>query len=603
MFLSRKKKTGVDLRAHPFHSMAARSFRLGAPHAQVLPAIAPSSKSADFDTPPPGSTVKIIVVPGPETDQKGQQQQQQRHGASTAQPPEICRVGSTAESVIDSWSPDVAKTSAGKNPYDTAPYCGDDTDEPTLRLARPASKRGNVPNFAGIELDVAAGADDGTGRVGGTDFDTATSMYVVPRDAVLSPIPSAVSGSVFDLNKPISLDDLRFEEDGGGGVCGVLGITPRNKQAAPSPSSRPAVLTSAEAERASNADNTTDDGIASSGSDTERETTGPAACAAVRSQSYASDSTEEMLGERKAAPEPAAPLDAGVAARGPPSVADRAESDRAPLDGNNSKGEPAALSSHAAAAATALRNNEAAITDNRISPFDADNATLWATAAAVALNRRSSQLQPSLTYTLRPRSRASSRVAERKPDAHRTIFWKALQRVGLVRRTPRVAPARLSPRPPAPDSSAAPLPFPAGTLRKPAGGFASPAGKPDVLVDPSKDGAPAFSTDGVFGKTPVMSPFGTGSDTDTAEEDSSSTSSAGVAARARAEVEGDLEEGGTRAADSSRAGVAASVSARVAAAEGGARAAVSEGEPMMVLPCAPSDEEKVRREEKRERNR
>lgn len=96
--------------------------------------------------------------------------------------------------------------------------------------------------------------------------------------------------------------------------------------------------------------------------------------------------------------------------------------------------------------------------------------------------------------------------------------------------------------------------------------------------------APAFGGGGILGKTPLVSPLRSSSSSRTASVASSP-------AKPRREVEGDVEEGGARAAT-------AAAAAAVAAADGGAAATGAATGPAsgIVLPCAPTDEEKVRLE-------
>ena len=175
--------------------------------------------------------------------------------------------------------------------------------------------------------------------------------------------------------------------------------------------------------------------------------------------------------------------------------------------------------------------------------------------------------------------------------------------------------------PPAPDSSALTPPLPAG----PAGGAggagpgAPPHKPPHMLEGLDKlavgvggGRAPAFGGDEFLGKTPLMSPLGSDTATTASVEDSSTdtaTSSDGEhspgaaagLATARREAEVDIETGGAHgaAAAAAAATAPASASARAAVADASVReaalatAVAAAAEEGTVLPCAPSDEEKV----------
>lgn len=591
----------------------------------MIPAI-PGSSSTEPDTPPPSNTTATKLFLPPKVEIVQQQEYRQRPPSRSFKRGEIVRVGSAAESVVDSWTPDVA----GNNPFDTAPYNGDDGEQPTVRLARPASKRRNVPAFT----ESFSTVDDGEAGAGGT-FDATNPLYdalslrrpaskrgripVFIREAfesregetgeegafhstnpmyrssggvsVLSPIPSVLSNNnaVVEWNKPLSLDNLRF--DGQGKVEGVFFKDPANpaEHGTTAPSSRSPASAFASNDDSSGAD--ADEEYSSSTEGEERVSPTPE-YRGVLTDSHAVVSLKEQAaitaGEGPVVTLPTQRLeDSAVAGNGTPATDEFEVSHLFCFDRNSS-------SRMAKLAAESLANDGrvverdstgAIITDNRISPFDADNASLWATAAAAAAaaaaatsHRRSASNLSSVSGG--GRSRTSSTSGDVAPEIV-SQAWKVLRRVGLARSTAKVAPVRTMPRPPAPESSASPLPLFIGK-------------KPDLTVDgPEKGRAPSFGADGILGKTPLVTPLRTdSSDEDTVDGTSSSTASDAsprgrLGARAELEVEGDLEDGGVRAS------VRVAASARVAPADGTrVQAAVEEG-PMMVLPCSPTDEEKV----------
>lgn len=145
----------------------------------------------------------------------------------------------------------------------------------------------------------------------------------------------------------------------------------------------------------------------------------------------------------------------------------------------------------------------------------------------------------------------------------------------LFSRRATVAPN--PPRPPAPDAGPAErAPTPGAEASAKSTGDALPAPMGPDCHKGGADTAPAF---GAPEKTPLVSPLRSSSSRTKA---SSSASSPEVPAGARREVEGDVEDGGARAA------VAAAVDGGVAVT-----VAAEESASQVVLPCAPTDEEKV----------
>ncbi|CAM9227257.1 unnamed protein product, partial [Ectocarpus sp. 6 AP-2014] len=300
--------------------------------------------------------------------------------------------------------------------------------------------------------------------------------------------------------------------------------------------------------------------------------------------------------------------------------------------------------------APATAEGSATVTDNRISPFYVDNSSLWATAAAVAARAEhatnpapdanpfwsnsttSSSLSEGRDHHVRSASPDSSAQAAAPAAGNGNRLSNRLRRAASgVSMLPITSSSRVFPSrrffstnsassaavmmPPAPHSSQEPQSSLVLSNEKLGGaGGAShhiddPADKAHHIYDPAgkddigKDGrAPAFGGDGFLGKTPLVSPLG--STASTAADETSSAGTSPAAARARFEIEGDIEEGGTRPASAD--GEAAAAAAGGAAVADGSTgvAAVADVEDIMlaaaataeqeeVLPCAPTDEEKV----------
>lgn len=118
-------------------------------------------------------------------------------------------MGSAAESLVDSWSPDLVRIKSTQSAYDTAPYPDTADEQPTVCLGRPASKRGKLPSFIGLSRG-EGGPDDEENRLHGND------------PAALGPIYSACHRTL-DSDAPISLDDSL-------GGAGMFATNPYNAE-------------------------------------------------------------------------------------------------------------------------------------------------------------------------------------------------------------------------------------------------------------------------------------------------------------------------------------------------------------------------------------
>ncbi|CAM9535794.1 unnamed protein product [Ectocarpus sp. 8 AP-2014] len=473
-------------------------------------------------------------------------------------------------------------------------------EQTTLPLGRPASTRSGIPDFGALSENEAVSSSTGgeSGAMadvsscdsGGVEVDGIGGRRLPPRMA--------------DISKPISLDDLRFVGDENSAssdvdvvvIGGDGGVVMKGAEKLGSPTG--------------------------TGSTCE-DATGPSSRASSNRRSDDNDGGGEA--GTMEVPSPSGGMSWAPAA-------------------------PTMVAPATPAPAPATAEGSATVTDNRISPFYADNSSLWATAAAVAARAEhatnptpdanpfwsnsttSSSLSEGHDHHVRSASADSSAEAAAPAAGNGIRLSTRLRRAASgVSMLPISASSRVFPSrrffstnsassaavmmPPAPHSSQEPQSSLVLSNEKLGGaGGAShhiydPADKVHHIYDPAgkddigKDGrAPAFDGDGFLGKTPLVSPLGSTASTAAGETSSAVTSPA--AARARFEIEGDIEEGGTRPASAD--GEAAAAAAGGAAVADGSTgiAAVADVEDIMlaaaataeqeaVLPCAPTDEEKV----------
>ena len=701
---------------------------------------------------------------------------------------QITRVGSTTESMVDSWAPALAMK---QGVFDTAPYDADGLERPssrrysgdgyrsggggggsdgggssagafdradplhealTLRLSRPASRRGAIPMFgeefgasygsgggnrsrSGSRNSVGRGmgggslADTAGGEAGDAMYDSMNPLFGAGRAGPLSPIHSALGVdsavgvdsalgldavlAVEVVEEPLSSNNLkifdgrRSEGGGGEGVRGGGGarsalsgddgggswIDGRQSKPASSLWDSPEPQQQGEEEA-------TGGGEKSTAGVVEEDPVAAAAAAVValassvrrngfvevgRGSTVADDNWMCAEGPKKsgsASREAAGSGAGGVDSGGPGASRAREVSatDLSPdivtlssVDYGEQNGAAAAAAavierSRPAAAAAAVANGRLASTgrhatdrhdtrspsradatttttsttaiadpsampDERISPYDVDNASLWARAATAAaaaasslLNsqaqtgRESPQSFPSgtgLNFQHHRQNSWTSSLAEETQGEIVATLRRAARGVRLTKNTAKIAPARRPQSlPPAPDASARMTPVsPSLSPNKedflPPLDFSSPikkdgSGGGGFVGTGKKGGGRGPDTEGGRdGKTPLVSPSGSGWGSDggdtcigTGSSDTGDSEESGPRAVARVEVEGDLEQGGSRAAVGTSGGVAARrgglASARVAPADA-TRAAVGvrpDGS-TVVLPCAPSDAEKV----------
>ncbi|CAM9713813.1 unnamed protein product [Ectocarpus sp. 12 AP-2014] len=484
----------------------------------------------------------------------------------------------------------------------------DGEEQTTLPLGRPASTRSGIPDFGALSENEAVSSSTGGESGAMADASSCDSGGVEVGDVGGCRLPPRMA----DVSKPISLDDLRFvgdeesassdvdvvviggDGDGGGGVV----IKGAEKLGSPT----------------------------GTGSTCE-DATGPSSRA----------SSNRRIDDNNGGGESGTmevPSPSGGMSWVPAAPAMVAPATPAPAPSTS--------------ATPAMAEGSAAVTDNRISPFYADNSSLWATAAAVSAraehatnptpdanpfwsNSTSSSLSEGHHHHVRSASAGSSAEAAAPAGNGNRLSTRLRRAASGVSMLPITASSRVfSSRrflstnsassaavmmPPAPHSSQEPQSSLVLSNDKLGGaGGAShhiydPADKVHHIYDPAvkddigKDGrAPAFGGYGFLGKTPLVSPLG--STASTAADETSSAGTSPAAARTRFEIEGDIEEGGTRpaSADGDTAAVAAG---RAAVADGSTGvAAVADVEDIMlaaaataeqeaVLPCAPTDEEKM----------
>lgn len=720
----------------------------GVPRRQgVQAAIATRSPSTGSDTPNPRRTGaadadagadaksrKAVIVSaasaGTDTEvsspQGRQQQQHQGQQPGVFERMDIRRVGSTAESVVDSWTPSLAggagaaggngAAGSGSKAFDTV------TDsQSTLRLSltRPASKRVSLSRFVQLfasaattvaadgedhhHEDVAAaaaaagaaaataaaaaaaaaaataadaGGSDTTGDDG--EFDTANPLFLASADEEAEtlqvgrpasrrgaiPIFATAEGLGYGAGPTPSEDGQSAEAGMGGGASVFSSRNPMYGVGVPVP-------------RAAGG------GVGDGGSHPAGlrvDCSRPIALDDLRGGSSAGSSNracEDGEGEEEAAVATAAATAAALSAGSPAEGEARGDSMAGSEDsfGTDDTTVPQSIAASAVSADTAP-DDAPTTPDSRISPFDADNASLWVTAAAasaaaaaaaaptprpasVSTTKQDGNNLPPLPRHSRPRSGSAESAATAASAAEPPSIARRLRRaasgVGLLhisassrvfpsngrgRRVPRTASLPSSSTgmlPPAPHSGSA-LAGAAGggggvaphKLEGLGGGDFAPGG----WQQPEKDAAtqldkleaggsraPAFGGDVFLGKTPLMSPLGSSPSSSyaasTADETEASSGTAAATAaaeslsprsaslaRARVEVEGDVEEGGSAATTAAASGtgspsveVMGGSVAGVTAAEVGAAltAATATAEQVEVLPCAPSDDEKVKR--------
>ncbi|CAM9791095.1 unnamed protein product, partial [Scytosiphon promiscuus] len=532
-------------------------------------------------------------------------------------------------------------------------------EDDTVRLGRPVSGRGNIPNFGtvgGPGSSASTHSDGGSSAAGHPSafHDTMNPVHgpvmQYASDSDLdnahgdsgcgSPSITASPAPAVDLSKPISLDGLRFERE--------------STSSDSSSSSSSSAGDDGQGGEGVDGDHGDDEsgsvglgGVAATDADTPAAAAAPP-CADSPSRSASTSDTEEGASWS----DPGSRSSSTIANSSSGGISDG--DDHAPDDGTSS---PVALQGPLAAGAVASRSSAvvtagatdaAAATaadttgvptaavaaasdiaaDNRISPFDVDNAALWARAAAAAdaadaaadSDRRSSHFSisdrhsfPSHRRSLSGSSKAS--VASATEQGITAKLRRAASSVGIlhVSTSSRVFPLSRNSRrmsadsimlPPAPHSAALVSSHPLALTklenpeyRVPTSPPAKQAGGRDGGLDPADKGkgrAPAFGGDFFLGKTPLVSPLG--STASTVADNSAPSTPAESVARARVEVEGDIEEGGTRpASDASGASatVAATAAATATAVEAATAAATATEAQQEVLPCAPSDEEKI----------
>lgn len=283
------------------------------------------------------------------------------------------------------------------------------------------------------------------------------------------------------------------------------------------------------------------------------------------------------------------------------------------------------------------------ITDNRISPFYADNASVWKAAAAAAAiangttaslsHARAGAHWRKSSRSLLDELRASRTnnfssddddvadggamaVASSRPSSKKGLsnaIWQSVRQMGIFQRQARVESARIVPRPPAPESlppqpSASVKTIIPTPIKNPyTNGFNDVVEEELMFAERSKNNklarrkvVPAFGEHGPLTKTPMISPFGTDICGKSYDEDDTASSTSGTdspspgKAQVRAEgAEGGVEDGGL---EMTRVRVEAQLRevswAEVAEAARQVLATVSDEE-TIVLPCAPTEEEKV----------
>ncbi|CAM9831612.1 unnamed protein product [Ectocarpus sp. 4 AP-2014] len=464
----------------------------------------------------------------------------------------------------------------------------DGEEQATLPLGRPASTRSGIPDFGALLENEAVSSSTG-GESGAMADVSSCDSGGVEVAAIGGPrLPPRIA----DVSKPISLDDLRFvgDEDSASSDVDVVVIGGDG-----------------------------DGGVVMKGAEKLGSPTGTGSTCEDATGPSSRASSNRRIDD-----------DDGGGESGTMEV---------PSPSGGMSWAPAAPAMVAPATpAPAMAEGSAAVTDNRISPFYADNSSLWATAAAVAAraehpinptpdanpfwsNSTSSSLSEGHHRHGRSASADSSAEAAAPGGNGNRLSTRLRRAASGVSMVPITASSRVFPSrrffstnsassaavmmPPAPHSSQEPQSSLVLSNDKLGGaGGAShhiydPAGKDDV----GKDGrAPAFGGDGFLGKTPLVSPLG--STASTAADETSSAGTSPAAARARFEIEGDIEEGGTRPA-SADGDAAAAAAGEAAVADGSTGveavadvedimlAAAATAEQEAVLPCAPTDEEKV----------
>eukprot|EP00903_Cladosiphon_okamuranus_P011011 g10400.t1 len=682
----------------------------------------PRSPSTESDTPNPrrgssnNSTAadgesggKVVVVSAAGTavanTETPLRQRQKQSEVSSAERMEIRRIGSTAESVVDVWAPSLAP--AGSKVFDTV----DSQSTLRLSLTRPTSKRSSLSRFSQLftsaattladgdneNIHGAAAADAGGSDTTGEDneFNTANPLFeAAAEEAETLQVgrPASRRGAIpaFATAEGLGYGAGPASEDGQSSSGAWMGVGMAMADARVFDSRNPMYGVPAPG---GNHDGEGDGSVSGGGAAWSRRSmlkvkcAGPISLDDLRDISSTGSSQRAGAGagdedrvrvvvmesgggpalvgsseeEERAAAATESTADAGAENKGYV----RADSMVGSVDSFASDatafGESAAAASAASTVSADTAPDDAPTTpDNRISPFDPDNASLWATAAAAAAAAAAATapttiIQPSSSSrTLRPRSgsdessattatmapaivkrlrRAASGVSMLHISASSRVFPSTARERRLTRSSSLHSTGML---PPAPHSGSALAGVPRGGGSGDWAGLASH--KPEGLggfgvagswQQPEKDGvaskldklesgdggsrAPAFGADEFLGKTPLMSPLGTSSAVSTDDESSGTTAGDGAEslsprsaslARARREVEGDIEEGGASATSTAATSGTGSpamemeVAARVAGvAEADVRAAlaaaVATPEQMEVLPCAPSDDEKI----------
>ncbi|CAM9907274.1 unnamed protein product, partial [Ascophyllum nodosum] len=268
--------------------------------------------------------------------------------------------------------------------------------------------------------------------------------------------------------------------------------------------------------------------------------------------------------------------------------------------------------------ASVRSSEEEGITDNRISPFSTGNASIWEVAAAADARARASD--PTFRNTLvRGSSRSlvqdikamwksgHSNAAAAGASNHDSpstggIFgaWRSLRLMNGIDQRARVESARVAPQPPAPHSVA---PVTSSPVKLQGGRVNAPGSYDGDLAEKGGVIAPFFGGPGPLGKTPLVSPLPLDlyykGDKDTSDEDTASSDtgspSPGIA-RVKDEIEGgDLEEGyGEAERAAGELETVATTPARVVSEEAVSRVlAMAAEEETIVLPCAPTEQEKV----------
>ncbi|CAN0224130.1 unnamed protein product [Ectocarpus fasciculatus] len=473
----------------------------------------------------------------------------------------------------------------------------DSEEQTTLPLGRPASTRSGIPDFAALSEDEALSTGGESGAM--ADVSSCDSGEVEVDGSGGRSLPPRMA----DISKPISLDDLRFagDEDDSANSDDVVVVVAGEGEAG---------VVVKGAEKLASPTGT--------GSTCE-DATGPSSRASSNRRSDNDDGGGDVGTREMPSPSggmswvPAAPAMVAPATPAPPT-------------------------------ATATTEGSAVVTDNRISPFYADNSSLWTTAAAAASraeharapkpdanpfwsNSTSSSLSEG--HHVRSASADSSAAAAAPGNNDNRLSARLRRAASNVSMLPITASSRVFPSrrflssnsaavmmPPAPHSSQEPqssLVLANDKLGDSSGAghhIYDPADKighdiyDPAAKDAGKDGrAPAFGGDSFFGKTPLVSPLGSTASTaaDEASSAGGSPRNGTSLAAARFEIEGDIEEGGTRPASAD--GEASAAAAAVADGSTGVAAVADVGDIMLaaaataeqetVLPCAPTDKEKV----------